>query len=119
MSKGRLLDGVSPIEEISPTDSLDTLFLKSGSSTAHSPQSLRAKPWPARPQQLCKGIRGWRWWDSALDVVVVMLPMPFFVLAAAVIFVNGKIVDQEQFTILDHSIKGVSKTSRLSKADPN
>jgi len=45
--------------------------------------------------------------------------MPFFVLAAAVIFVNGKIVDQEQFTILDHSIKGVSKTSRLSKADPN
>jgi hypothetical protein len=106
MSNRRLPDGASPIEGISPTDSLDTLFSKSGSPTTeklitHSPQSLHAKPWPARPQRLYKGVRGWRWWDSALDGVMVMMPIPFFVLAAAVWAVNGEVVDQKQFTILD------------------
>jgi hypothetical protein len=37
-----------------------------------------------------------------------MLPIPFFVLAAAVVAVNGRVVDERQFSILDHSIKGAS-----------
>lgn len=108
----RLLDGSSPIEGISPTDSMSTLFTKSGSPTekliSHSPQSLHAKPWPARPQRLYKGIGGWRWWDSAVDLIMVMIPIPFFILAAAVVAVNGKVVDERELNILDQSIKGVT-----------
>jgi hypothetical protein len=108
----RLPDGSSPIEGTSPTDSMSTLFTKSGSPTekliSHSPQSLHAKPWPARPQKLYKGIGGWRWWDSAVDLIMVMIPIPFFILAAAVVAVNGKVVDERELNILDQSIKGVT-----------
>jgi hypothetical protein len=115
MSKEQLPDEASTIEGASPTESTDTFFSKSGTpseklliQSPHTPSSLHAKPWPARPQRLYKGIRGWRWWDSALDGVLVMLPIPFFVLAAAVVAVNGRVVEQGQFSILDHSIKGAS-----------
>lgn len=110
---GRLPDGSSPIEGLSPTDSCSTLFSKSESPTEklinHSPRSLNAKPWPARPQRLYKGIGGWRWWDSAVDLVMIMIPIPFFILAAAVVAVNGKVVDERELSILDQSIKGVTK----------
>jgi hypothetical protein len=109
----RLPDGFSPIEGLSPTDSLSTLFSKSESPTekliSHSPQSLHAKPWPARPQRLYKGVSGWRWWDSAVDLVMIMIPIPFFILAAAVVAVNGKVVDERELNVLDQSIKGVIK----------
>jgi hypothetical protein len=117
MSNRRISHGESPVEGISPTDSLDTLFSKTGSPTekliVHSPQSLHAKPWPARPQRLHRGFRGWKWQDSARDGVIIMMPVPFFLLAAAVVAVNGKVVQERDLAILDHSIKGVSKPSLL------
>jgi len=91
---------------------MSTLFSKSGSPTeeliGHSPGSLHAKPWPVRPQKIHKGIEGWRWWDAAVDLIMVMIPIPFFILAAAVVAVNGKVVDERELSILDQSIKGVA-----------
>lgn len=73
-----------------------------------SPQSLHTKPWPARPQTLHKGLEGWRWWDSTVDFVMVMLPIPFIILIIAIIVVNGREVDDYELSLLDHAIKGVS-----------
>jgi hypothetical protein len=122
MLNGRLPDGASPIEGVSPTDSIDTLVPEFGSPSEkllirspHSVQSLRAKPWPARPQHLHKSIRGWRWWDSAHDAVAIMLPAPFFALAAVVAAVNGKVFDEQEFVILDRCIKGVRDPTTISK----
>jgi hypothetical protein len=81
---------------------------KSSPQQSISPQSLHTKPWPARPQTLHKGLEGWRWWDSTVDFVMVMLPVPFIILIVAVIVVNGREVDDYELNILDHAIKGVS-----------
>ena len=43
------------------------------------------------------------------DAVAIMTPVPFFVLAAAVAAMNGKLFDQHEFIILDRSIKAVGK----------
>ncbi|KAF4637462.1 hypothetical protein G7Y89_g626 [Cudoniella acicularis] len=92
----------------------DFSFDKSDDGSEKSPQSttstqnLLQKPWPARPQPLQKGLAGWRWWDSTLDLVMLMLPLPFLVLVAATIVVDGKAVDDSQSTLLDHSIKGAT-----------
>jgi len=80
---------------------------KSSPQQSISPQSLHTKPWPARPQTLHKGLKGWRWWDSTVDFVMVMLPLPFIILIIAVIVVNGREVDDYELNILDHTIKGV------------
>jgi hypothetical protein len=85
----------SPLSSVSPQSSF-------------SPQSLHTKPWPARPQTLHKGLDGWRWWDSTVDSVMVMLPVPFIILIVAVLVVNGKEVDEYELGILNHAIKGVS-----------
>ena len=84
---------------------------KSSPQSTISPQSLHTKPWPARPQALHKGLEGWRWWDTTVDFVMVILPVPFIILIVAVIFVNGKEVDDSELNILDHAIKGVSLPS--------
>jgi hypothetical protein len=42
---------------------------------------------------------------------MILIPFPFFALAAAVIFVDGKIVDDHQLDLLEQSIKGVSSLS--------
>lgn len=72
-----------------------------------SPQSLHAKPWPVRPQLLHKDISGHRWWDTTVDFLTILIPLPFFMLAAAVIAVNGKKVDARDLDFLQQSIKGV------------
>ncbi|TVY65524.1 hypothetical protein LSUE1_G008057 [Lachnellula suecica] len=81
---------------------------KSSPQSSISPQSLHTKPWPARPQVLHKGLDGWRWWDSTVDVIVLLLPIPFIILIAAVIAVNGREVDEYELNILDHAIKGAT-----------
>lgn len=81
-----------------------------------SPQSLlQAKPWPSRPQKLHKGLSGYRWWESTVDVIMILIPLPFFILGAAVIAVNGKVVEGRELDILQQSIKGVgfSRVIRL------
>jgi len=80
-----------------------------------SPQSLHTKPWPARPQTLHKGLDGWRWWDSTVDFVMVMLPVPFVILIVAVLVVNGREVDEYELGILEHAIKGVSFSTLFEK----
>lgn len=80
----------------------------SSPESSASPQSLLTKPWPARPQKLHKGLEGWRWWDCTVDLVMIILPIPFIILIAAIIAVNGRKVNDYQLSILDHSIKGVS-----------
>ena len=78
-----------------------------------SPQSLlQAKPWPSRPQKLHKSLGEYRWWESTVDVIMILIPLPFFILGAAVIAVNGKVVEGRELDILQQSIKGV----RLSQA---
>lgn len=73
-------------------------------STAHS---YHAKPWPTRPQVLYKGLEGRGWWHTSIDVLMLLAPFPFFILAAAVIYVDGKVVDGHQLDLLQQSIKGV------------
>ena len=43
---------------------------------------------------------------------MILIPLPFFILGAAVIAVNGKVVEGRELDILQQSIKGV----RLSQA---
>ena len=116
MSKGRLPDGASPIEGVSPTESIDAFFSKSGSPSEtllnRSPQSARSlhtKPWPTRPQRFNKGIRHSKWFESMHDTIAILTPLPFFVLAATVAAMNGKLFDQHEFVILDNCIKAVNK----------
>lgn len=100
----RLRDGDLLIHLMSPTDSMTTLSVSPTEKLiSHNPQSLYAKPWPARPQRLHKGVEGWRWWDSAVDSIMLMIPIPFFILAAAVVAVNGKLVDERELNILDQN----------------
>lgn len=77
-----------------------------------SPESLHAKPWPERPQQLQNDKRGHRWWDATVDITMILIPIPFFILAAAVLAVDGEDVRDNQFEMLDRSIKGVSNPFR-------
>ncbi|KAH9220610.1 hypothetical protein DL95DRAFT_519913 [Leptodontidium sp. 2 PMI_412] len=82
-----------------------------------SPQSLlQAKPWPSRPQKLYKGLGGYRWWESTVDVIMILIPLPFFILGAAVIAVNGKVVEGRELAILQQSIKGATTLFPISFA---
>ncbi|KAK0104473.1 hypothetical protein ONS95_004762 [Cadophora gregata] len=82
-----------------------------------SPQSLlQAKPWPSRPQKLHKGLGGYRWWESTVDVIMILIPIPFFILGAAVIAVNGKVVEGRELDILQQSIKGATTLFPISFA---
>ena len=75
MLNGRLPDGASPIEGVSPTDSIDTLVPEFGSPSEkllirspHSVQSLRAKPRPqdSRARRQNGGIRPRIWLETRL-----------------------------------------------------
>lgn len=114
----------SPISPISPQSKSphsrsDTLTLSDKYSPIEkgSPQSLHAKPWPVRPQPLHKDISGQRWWDTTVDFVTVLMPFPFIMLAAAVVAVNGKVVDDRELDILQEAIKGVCKFSIFMTID--
>ncbi|KAE8451020.1 hypothetical protein EG329_004692 [Mollisiaceae sp. DMI_Dod_QoI] len=107
----------SPVSPISPQASSKSLYTRAETLTLSdkyspiekgSPQSIRAKPWPVRPQVLHKGISGQRWWDTTVDFVTVLIPLPFFMLAAAVVAVNGKEVNDRELDILQQAIKGAT-----------
>lgn len=94
----------------SPGSSKSLLSFASPTPEKLSPnQSLYAKPWPSRPQPLQKRVRGWTWWETIVDFVTVLIPFPFFMLAATVIAVSGKPVEDHDLKILERSIKGVSR----------
>ena len=98
----------------SPTTSSRTL--DDYASTKPSPQDtirLLTKPWPSRPQVLQKGMGGWRWWDSTVDFVMLLVPLPFFILAASVFAVNGNEVDDYELSVLEQAIKGVRLPSPI------
>lgn len=80
-----------------------------------SPQSLYTKPWPSRPQKLFREIGSYRWWESTVDIIMVLIPMPFFILGAAVLAVNGKEVEAEELGILQQTIKAVSQFHKTTQ----
>ncbi|KAH8679752.1 hypothetical protein BGZ60DRAFT_428059 [Tricladium varicosporioides] len=117
-SKRRIQTAVQPIEPSYQLPPFNPDFLEkydeSGSSEKLSPlsststQNLLTKPWPSRPQALDKGLTGWRWWDSTVDMIMLMLPLPFIILVIAAIIVDGRPVDGDQTTLLDQAIKGAT-----------
>ncbi|KAF8865288.1 hypothetical protein BDZ45DRAFT_736399 [Acephala macrosclerotiorum] len=116
LDTGHTMDGL--VSPISPQPSSKSLYSRSETLTlsdkyspidkGSSPQSLHAKPWPVRPQLLHKGISGHRWWDTTVDFLTILIPFPFFMLAAAVIAVNGKSVNSRDLDFLQQSIKGAT-----------
>ncbi len=49
------------------------------------------------------------WWDFTVDFIMVLLTMPFFILLATVLYVNGKPVGEEQHLgTIEQAVKGVS-----------
>ena len=75
-----------------------------------SPQSLHTKPWPERPQELHNGRHEeWSSWEPIFNCVMLMLPLPFFILIAAAIVVNGNAVTEQQSGLLDFAVKAVGK----------
>lgn len=111
MSVSKQLGVNSAVAELaSPMSSSDLHFKYSDAespSEKSSPQSLYAKPWPSRPQLLAKASGTYKWWHSAVDVAMVLIPVPFFLLGIAVVAVSGREVNNQQLTMLDRSIKGV------------
>jgi len=111
MRDERLRPRVENIEPVSPSRTLlgssDRLYFP---GEKFSPETLHAKPWPIRPQRLYKAGEGFKWWDTTVDFVMILLPFPFFLLAAAVISVNGKKVDHRELELLEACIKGVSNS---------
>ena len=82
-------------------------------SSPSSLLSLNTKPWPERPQELDKGRREeWRSWELVVNGVMLMLPLPFFVLIAAAIVVNGNAVTEEKSRYLNFAIKAVSNPTQ-------
>jgi len=62
-----------------------------------------------------KGHDSHGWWNSVVDAAMILIPVPFFLLAAAVIVVDGKEVGISRLETLDRSIKGVTfPKSRLT-----
>ncbi|KAL2063472.1 hypothetical protein VTL71DRAFT_5277 [Oculimacula yallundae] len=118
-------DVVSPISPLS-SRTASTFDNHYAASEKYSPYSdkltssphslLEAKPWPSRPQKLYKGMGGYRWWESTVDVIMILIPLPFFILGAAVIAVNGKVVDGRELDILQQSIKGATTLFPISFA---
>lgn len=96
-------------EKESPTGSTRQLYKSSPLQSAISPDLLHTKPWPERPQLLTKGIERWRWWDFAVDSVMLMLPLPFFILITAAIAVDNSAITAKSANFLDLAIKGVSE----------
>ncbi|KUJ24376.1 uncharacterized protein LY89DRAFT_727406 [Mollisia scopiformis] len=107
----------SPISPVSPQASSKSIYTRSDTLTLSdkyspiekgSPQSIHSKPWPVRPQPLSKDITGQRWWDTTVDFVTCLIPLPFFMLAAAVVAVNGKEVNNRDLDFLQQAIKGAT-----------
>lgn len=100
-------------EKQSPTHSIRPLHKSSPLRSAISPDVLHTKPWPERPQLLTKSVERWRWWDFAVDSIMLMLPLPFFMLITAAIAVNDSAITTKSANFLDLAIKGVSEHQHL------
>lgn len=94
-----------------------TLSDKYSPTEKGSPQSLQTKPWPVRPQLLQKNMSSQRWWETTLDFITILIPLPFFMLAVAVIAVNGKEVNDQDLNFLQQAIKAVSILANLKSVD--
>lgn len=73
-------------------------------------QRPKSMPWSSRPLPLREKLK-LRWWrDIVADSFSILMPLPFLLLGAVLIFVNGKIVNEADlsFIVLDQAIKGVS-----------
>ncbi|KAG9233550.1 hypothetical protein BJ875DRAFT_543673 [Amylocarpus encephaloides] len=73
-----------------------------------SPQSLNAKPWPERPQALQNDADVWKSLESLVNVVMMLLPLPFFILIATLMIINGKPVSAKRSGLLGFAIQGAT-----------
>ena len=70
-------------------------------------QRPKSTPWTSRPQALRERLK-LRWWrDVMIDTFSILMPLPFFFLAATLIFVNGREVHDSSFWVIDQAIKFV------------
>jgi hypothetical protein len=81
------------------------------SPVTHSSPRPKSTPWTSQPQPLRKEVRALWWNKVAIDAVIIILPLPFFILAAIVVYLNGKHVEAHDLSMLQSSIKAVRLTS--------
>ena len=91
-------------------------FDRDGSESALQKRP-KSTPWTSRPQPLQKDLRNWWWWDFGIDLAMILLSMPFFVLAATVIGFNGNEVSENDLGNLDTAIRGVCPVSPIYAFD--
>ena len=80
------------------------------SPVTHSSPRPKSTPWTSQPQPLRKEVRALWWNKVAIDAVMIILPLPFFILAAIVVYLNGKHVEAHDLSMLQSSIKAVRLT---------
>ncbi|CAG8979652.1 hypothetical protein HYALB_00011536 [Hymenoscyphus albidus] len=97
-----------PSEKQSPTESIRPLHRSSPLQSAISSDELHTKPWPERPQLLAKTVRQWRWWEFAVDSVMLMLPIPFFMLIAAILSIDQVPLTPKAANFFGLAIKGAA-----------
>jgi hypothetical protein len=115
-SQKQVFIAINDFKLLSPTHSpnffLD-LSKKADESDIEIPESAPKKrpkstPWTSRPQPLQKDLRNWWWWDFGIDLAIILVSMPFFILGVTVIVFNGKEVSEDDLGNLDTAIRGVS-----------
>lgn len=70
-------------------------------------QRPKSTPWTSQPQPLHQPVQTQWWWELIVDTITILLPMPFFILLATVLAVNGRVVDARDLGIIEQSVKGV------------
>jgi hypothetical protein len=91
----------------------DSLSSEKSSSKLQVPKQKRQRPtstpWPSVPQPLRHRFPVQWWWDFTVDFIMVLLSMPFFILLATVLYVNGRAVGEMQHLgTIEQAVKGVS-----------
>ncbi|KAE9362946.1 hypothetical protein N431DRAFT_423284 [Stipitochalara longipes BDJ] len=93
------------------SDGSDGDSLKSGKLQVPKQKRQRptSTPWTSLPQPLRHRFPVQWWWDFTVDVIMVLLTMPFFILLATVLYVNGKPVGEEQHLgTIEQAVKGAA-----------
>src|SRR5271168_3919261 len=65
----------------------------------------RFPDWSFDPQTLQRSRRQW-WRDLFLDILMMVIGLPFFALAGAVIRVNGRVTGKHELNVLEQCIRG-------------
>jgi hypothetical protein len=65
-------------------------------------------PWTSQPQSLSHRIPTQWWWETTVDIIMVLLPMPFYILLITVISVNGRGTEDHDLAKIEQAVKGVS-----------